>query len=471
MKILLIDPPWYSLQGISSTPPSLGLFYIGAYIKKNGHECLISSGELGITKKIKHQKVLINSKDFKDIERNPAYKKYVSRLYSILKRFRPDVVGFTAPTVKVRVVKSLAKFIKKYNSNIIIAVGGPHATILPDYFLKKGSNINFVIRNEGEESFLDLINLLEINKKDYSKINGISYIKNNIIKHNKNRDFLKDLDRLPFPEEDMLYEKKLVSKNQFGNMVSSRACPYNCTFCASKKIWGTKVRYRSVENIFKEMKMKKDKGVNLITFNDDSFTIKKDRVLKLCDLIIKNKLKINWECDTRVNLINYSLLKKMKKAGCVQIGLGIECGNDKMLKYLKKGITIKQIEEAFRITKKLKIATLAYFMSGFPEETEEDMMDTIKLMKKVKPTHPCWSIATPYPGTQLYEECLREGLINKDVDWEKFHHHSKEMGFSKYIPKDRFIKIAEKIEKITFRIKAKYYLLHPIRLIKELKII
>lgn len=263
-----------------------------------------------------------------------------------------------------------------------------------------------------------------------------------------------------------------MPKNHLGTIISSRGCPYQCIFCASRRIWGAKVRFRSPENVFREITEKNRKyRIDLFNFNDDSFTLKKENVLKLCNMIIKGHIKINWKCDTRADLISYKLLKKMKDAGCVKISLGIECGNDKMLNYIKKGITIKQVIGTFKITKKLGIGTMAYFMMGFPNETLKDIYDAIKLMKKIKPSHPCWSIATPYPGTELYEICEKEGLIKGKFEWEKFHHHSNKMGFSRYINREEFVKLTKKIEKITFRMKLRYYLAHPKILLKELKII
>ena len=234
------------------------------------------------------------------------------------------------------------------------------------------------------------------------------------------------------------------------------------------------VRFRDPKKIFEEMEDKHRKyGIDLFIFNDDSFTIRKDMVMNFCDSLIEGGLnrRISWKCDTRVNLVDYQLLKKMKEAGCVQIDLGIECGNDNMLEYVKKGITIEQVLKAFEIANEIGIGTLAYFMMGFPDETQKDIEDTIRLMKKVKPSHPCWSIATPYPGTELYDICKSEGLIREDVNWSTYHHHSKNVCFSKQLTQEELLHLAERIERITFIMKLRYYLTHPRRLLKELKIL
>jgi anaerobic magnesium-protoporphyrin IX monomethyl ester cyclase len=470
MKVLLVDPPWYSLQGMSHAPLSLGLGYLGSFLEKAGHKCIIFSGEIGFTKKIKYQEIVIDEDSLLNLNKNPVWIKVRHKLSNLMNRFNPDIIGITMPTAKYGVVVELIKFIKKSDPNIKIVVGGPHPTILPEETLDiKG--IDFIVRGEGEETFLELINSLK-NKKDFSKIKGISYKKANKKIHNPPRPYIENLDELPFPNWDLVYEREKLNKNDFGRMITSRGCPYQCTFCASKKIWSLKVRYRSPENVFEEIKEKKRKyNIDMFHFNDDSFTIRKDAVMKFCDMLIKSNFKLEWSCDTRVNLLDYELLKKMKQSGCVQLNLGIECGNDKMLKYIKKGITLKQVIKTFEMANKLKIGTLAYFMMGFPDETKKDLYDTIKLMKKIKPSHPCWSIVTAYPGTELYETCKKEGLIKKDIDWSAFHHHSKNMGFSKYINRKEFVKLAENIEKTVFKMKVKYYLTHPKRLLKGLKII
>jgi len=473
MKILLIDPPWYSLQGISSTPIPLGLGYLGAILKKDGHNCVILSGEVGITKKIKHQKVVLKEgeDDFNSLKYNCEWSIFTEKLFRLLKNFEAEIVCITVPTVKYDVALEISQLIKKYNNNIKIVVGGPHPTIVPDDF-SNIPEIDFIVTGEGEITISELVKAIEGNKKDFSKIKGLIYKKNGISVHNPKRQYIQNLDSLPFPDWSMLYEREKVPRNLLGHIISSRGCPYQCIFCASKKIWGIETRYRSPKNIFDEMKEKNLKyGVDLFNFNDDSFTLGPKRVITLCNLLIKSGLNISWKCDTRVNLVTYELLKKMKDAGCVHISMGIECGNDKMLHYIKKGITIDQVIKAFSIANKLGITTMAYFMMGFPNETKSDILDAVKLMKKIKPSHPCWSIATPYPGTELYDMCKKEGLISDNIKWSKFHHHSKKMGFSKNINHEEFIRLAEKIEKITFRMKLKYYLTHPKRLLKELKII
>lgn len=473
MKILFIDPPWYSLQGMSTAPLPLGLGYLASYLKKYGHKCRILSGEIGIGKSVRHQKVVLNEGEdsLNNLKKSKIWKVFLGKLAFLIKTFNPEIIALGVPSVKFPISLEIVNFVKKNHHNVRVIFGGPHPTILPEETVKS-VGVDFVVRGEGEETIKELVEAIEKGRKSFDDIKGVSFMKGGKVKHNKDRPGIANLDDLPFPDWDLLYEHEKLHRSYFGTIIGSRGCPYQCIFCASKRIWGLNVRYRSPENIIQEIKDRTEKyGVNLFNFNDDSFTIRKDYVMRFCDMLIKEGIKIEWKCDTRVNLIDYELLKKMKEAGCIKISLGIECGNDKMLKYVKKGITTGQVEKAFNIARKLGIETMAYFMMGFPDETRKDIKDSIELMKKINPSHSCWSIATPYPGTELYEICEKEGMIKKEIDWGKFHHHSSEMGFSKNIPRHELVGIAKKIEGVTFRMKIIYYLTHPKRLLKELKII
>ena len=472
MKVLLIDPPWFSLQGMSHSPLPLGLAYVASSLKDKGHEALIFSGEIGFTKSIKIQKVVVDDDFMNNLEEKEVWKLVVRELKKVIGSFKPDLIGITMPTVKYEVVKALASAIKSSCEvpTAPIVVGGPHPTIMPEDTLKI-EDIDYVVRGEGEETIIELIDCLEHNKT-LNKVKGLSYRKGSKVINNTTRPYIKDLDDLPYPKWNLVHNYDKMNPSFFGNIISSRGCPYQCTFCASKKMWGTNTRFRSPGSLLREIIIcKAEYGTTLFHFNDDSFTVRQENVKKFCKLLIEWKVDIQWTCDTRVNLVDYNLLKLMKEAGCIQVNFGVECGNDKMLKDIKKGITVDQVINAFNIAKLVGLSRMGYFMTGFPNETLDDMKDTIRLMNLVNPEHPCWSIVTPYPGTELYDTCLKEGLIPKDINWSTFHHHSKNMGFSKYIDKEEFHRIANKVEKTIFWKKMFYYMKHPVRLLKELKVI
>ena len=153
--------------------------------------------------------------------------------------------------------------------------------------------------------------------------------------------------------------------------------------------------------------------------------------MKFCALLRQKNLPLRWRCDVRVDTLNESILKEMKKAGCVQMNVGVESGNPEILNAIQKNIDLDQVRDIFKIAKKIGIGTFAYFMVGFPGETKPQVQQTIELMKEIKPTvYPCWSICTPYPGTELFETIQNRKLLPERPDWSEFYHHSTSMNFS-----------------------------------------
>ena len=199
-------------------------------------------------------------------------------------------------------------------------------------------------------------------------------------------------------------------------MMTSRGCPYQCIFCDRL---GKKFRAASAEYVVKEISACLELGIDHIFFHDDTFTIDKKRVLDICRLLKENSLKIKFSLRSRVNTIDEDIIKALKDAGCVRISFGVESGVQRILKRIKKGITLEQAESAFRLAKKYKIKTLADFMIGHPDETVEDIHETIRFTKRLKPDYVQFSVTTPYPATDLYREGIEMGIIAGDV-WRSY---------------------------------------------------
>lgn len=319
-----------------------------------------------------------------------------------------------------------------------------HPTILPDEAVKN-RDVDIVVRGEGEYTFLELIKNLE----SLDKVLGITYKENGEVIHNQNRALIENVDELPFPARHLILEKENCLPEAFGNIFASRGCPYNCIFCASHKVWTKKVRYRSPQNVADEIKeIKKTFKTNQFRFEDDSFTLNKKLVEGVCDLLIKEKLNIKWTTETRADLVTDDLIKKMKSAGCEDITIGVESGDEATLKRIKKGITIEQIRNANRILKENKMGFSAFFIIGFPWETKREIDKTVSLMKELDPRVAGFSVATPYPGTELYEIYKSEGLIPEKIDWSRFFHQSPDMYLTKNLTKEETSKIIEEVEKI-----------------------
>ena len=220
----------------------------------------------------------------------------------------------------------------------------------------------------------------------------------------------------------MVSYKKYTSLLSKGNIVTtiftSRGCPYKCTFCDRPHL-GKMFRARSPENVVQELEECVKMGIDNFLFYDDTFSVNKKRVIDICKEIIKRKLNIDWDIRTRVDNVNEEMLRLMKKAGCNGIHYGIETGSEKILKVLDKGITIEQANRIFELTRKYRIPTLAYFMIGNPTETIDDINTTFKVMKMLKPDYVHLTILTPFPGTKIYFDGLKSGIIKKDY-WREF---------------------------------------------------
>ncbi|NCS71533.1 MAG: radical SAM protein, partial [Candidatus Aenigmarchaeota archaeon] len=425
MKILLIDPPFYRFIGYYNRYFPLGLAYLASVLRKEGHEVLIYDADCNVSPSKMDFTRLEDSypdylKSLKD-ENHPI----LQEVSHTISNFNPDIVGITVWTTFAASAFKIASLCKEYDRSVPVVMGGPHVSIKYDEVLKICPDVDFLIRGEGEETFLELVRMIGErwgNKNaTFNNIKGISYRQNGEMVHNPQREFVKDLDAIPFPARDLLLNKDSYNSEDMGLLMTSRGCPYNCSYCATG-IWKRKVRYRSVDNIIKEIKFLIDAyGTKQFTFKDDSFTVNKKRVLELCDRLIKEKININWDCNTRVNLINEDLLSKMKKAGCNSIKVGIETGSEKILKLMRKGITFEQCRKSANLFRKVGIHWTGYFMMGLPSETKEEVYQTLKFMKELKPDFASFSVYEPFPGTELFEIGIKKGLVQDKRTLEDFY--------------------------------------------------
>ncbi len=376
---------------------------------------------------------VLSSKSFTDM-----YKTYLKTLKNLdmpvwqeiknrLDDYDPDIVGITVMTPMLFSGLNVAELVKSKNYDIPVVFGGVHPTIMPEEIINN-SNVDIVVRGEGEKTFLEILQ----NYNNLNNILGVTYKKKDKVINNPPRPLIQNLDELPFAARHLLLDYTKYPPESFGNIFASRGCPYNCIFCASNKIWGRRVRYRSPENIIEEIKhIKKNFKTKLFRFEDDSFTLKKKWVFELCDLMIEQKVNIKWTAETRANVVDDALINKMKLAGCKMLDIGVESGDENTLKMIKKGITLDQVRNAFSIIKSHKILTNAFFIVGFPWESEKEIKNTASFMKELDPFHAYFSISTPYPGTELYDYYEKNGLLPEKINWAKFFHQSADMYLTK----------------------------------------
>ena len=285
-------------------------------------------------------------------------------------------------------------------------------------------------------------------------IDGVIYRKNEEIIENKSRKLMDDLDHLPFPisiAPKVLIDYEKYPLNAFKNILTTRGCPFDCSFCASKDIWTKNVRTRSAVNVRQEIEILLKIGIKRFQFIDDTFGSKRKFFAELCDQMKTYCKGMRWTCLTRADLINDSLLSSMKEAGCETIQIGVESGNDEILKKMKKNITVEKTLKACKMIKKYNIELQTFFLVGYPYETEETLKDTVNIMNECKSDSIIYSIFTPYPHTALYDFCDAHGLIDKNIDPTLFNHQSPQNCFSLNIKPERFRKLATKIEKMVDR--------------------
>jgi len=375
--------------------PPLGISYIKSYIDKNS-DCNVD----------------VLDTTFDNSESNIVY---------FFKRKPYDIIGISVLTPMINNAIRIADIAKKINPDSKIVFGGPHPTVLPEESLRNKS-VDAVVIGEGEETFLEIV------KKDcnFYNIRGIWFKENGLIVKNQIREPIGDLNNLPFPSLDSLpmneyiknwFQLDSVDPNLIGtNIIASRGCPYNCSFCQPtlEKIFGKFLRKRSPKNIIEEIIQLKEKfGINAIMFQDDTLTCDHKWVFEICDEIIDNNLNIIWGFNTRAGLVSKELLIKVKEAGARKIFLGIESASQRILNDIyNKNITTEQVINTVNLIKKFNFKIQGYFMIGAPTETVEEIEETIKLAKNLAIDEATFSITTPLPCTYLYEKS--KSLIAKD---------------------------------------------------------
>ena len=314
-------------------------------------------------------------------------------------------------------MKSYAKFAK--SKNIPIIVGGVHISLLPQSL---SSDMNVGCIGEGEKTILELFSVFldkgKFLNEDLANIEGIVYMRDGRLIINSPRKRIGNMDEITFPDRDML------EINRHSYMFTSRGCPYNCVFCASSRFWD-KVRFFSAEYVIKEIEELIDKyNVKLISFFDDLFIADKRRLEEIVSLIKEKGIdqKVKFTCSARANLITDEVANLLKEMKVSAVGLGLESGCDKTLKYLKGGnISIENNIEAVNILKNHKIAANASFVIGSPQESKEDILETYNFIKNNPVSLFDVYVLTPYPGTNIWQYALRKNLVSNDMDWSKLN--------------------------------------------------
>jgi radical SAM superfamily enzyme YgiQ (UPF0313 family) len=382
MKILLIYPYFLEkrLQAEDVQVVPIGLYYIGAVLRENRFDVEI-----------------LNWFDIN--KRHDEIKK-------TLEEKRPNIIGFSIVHANRWGGIDIARIAKRIFPEVKIVFGGVGTTFLWKHLLTHFGEIDFAVLGEAEYKFLSIIQCLEKGDcEGIERIKGIVFRREEKIIKTDDADVIQDLDQLPMPSKYF----------EFNHISSSRGCPANCTFCGSPQFWGRKVRFHSPEYFVENIEQLYRKGITFFFVSDDTFTMRKDRVIQICRKIIEKDLKITWFAIARVTHVDEEILYWMRKAGCIQISYGVESGSEKIREVLNKNIKTKDIKKAFAMTTQYGILSRAYFIYGSHGESWKTIQETINLIHEIKPMSIIFYILDIFPGTALYEDFKRRTKLNDDV--------------------------------------------------------
>lgn len=321
---------------------------------------------------------------------------------------KSNIIIILTSSVSFREDAQLLLMLKKINPNLKTVAFGGYVTAVPECALKH-SGIDIVVRHEAEFIIRDLIKAFDKGDGLWKSVRGISFIEKGKCINNPEYPRIEDLDELPIPDRLILpkkadYFNPLVKRLPYTTMFTSRGCPAKCIFCASPSFYGNKIRFKSADKVLEELEIIQRLGYKEVFFRDEVFTFSKERVIEICQRIIKEGMDLSWICSTRVDYIDFETLRIMKEAGCHMLRLGVETGVQELLYNINKGITVGQTRQVFEWLHKLDLDTHAHIMIGIPGETKDTFSTTMRFVREIDPTVATFGILTPYPGTPLFNQ-------------------------------------------------------------------
>ncbi|MBI5125687.1 MAG: B12-binding domain-containing radical SAM protein [Planctomycetes bacterium] len=403
-KLLGKEDPIYTNESLT---PALGLGVLSGYLRDKGVECKI------VDLRLPHRSI--------------------QDVYNYIEEARPLLVGVTAFTAEAPAANVVAEKVKARWPHVPVVLGGPHATAVPEDVLKSYPNIDVCVLGEGEETTLHLVETLSGRNGGLSQVKGIAYrTRSGRVKINEPRPQIDDLDSLPFPAWDLF---EIKSYNDVFMVSSSRGCPYPCYFCTPSYL-GRKTRVRDFRKVVDEIKHIVNRfGARKIQFADATLSLMEENTHRLCQEMIDCGLnkKIEWVCETRADSVDQPLLEKMKESGCRWIALGVETGDERILKeVIRKGEDKEHIRNAVRLAKKVGIKVRCFFLFGHYTETVETIQNTINFALELNPDALSFGLLVPNPGSQFRKMAV-EGksgmrvLHNRWEDYNQFNYDCYEL--------------------------------------------
>jgi len=388
MRILLLNPPFGGLyHRLNFILPPLGLAYLASCLREKGHAVFLW-----------------------DLNVQPP----------TLDLSSYDLVGITADTPRYPQALLWARRAREAGARVVL--GGPHVTFEDEEILRSGT-AEVVVRGEAEETFPRLVEALQAGK-DLASLAGLSYLEEGKIKRTPDSPPPLDLDRLPFPARDLLpmssYRRLRLGGRPITSLLTSRGCPFLCTFCASSRFSGTRWRTRSLASIVEEIeRIIADYGFRALAFLDDNFTLDPGRVVAICEEIISRGWDLKWWCFSRPDTVlrHPEMVEAMAAAGARYVFMGLESAHQRVLDSYGKKARAEEAREAVRLLQRFGIDATASYVLGGMEETEEMIRSTVHQALQLRAGSAQFSLLTPYPGTRLYE-LVKERIFEED--WSKF---------------------------------------------------
>lgn len=410
-KILLVQPSWSSVHGsfagVATAKlflPPIGLCYLAASLSRAGYETGI-------------------------LDLEPA-RLSLGKELDLIARWGPDLLGVTTTTPAYSLARDFCGEVRKAMASLPIVIGGPHISGTAAEELD--APFDCALLGESESS-LPLLAAAVRGERGYEEVPGLVFRSGGELRRTPRGPFIENLDEIPFPRRELLdldvYTTFVPGKGlrRATTVTASRGCPFQCVFCSAHVILGKRFRLRTVANILAEIEEARDRfHIPHFYFNDSSLTLKRDWILELCEGMAARNLDITWEGMTRVNLIDRELLRSLKRAGFVRLSLGIESGDQRILDIMRKGVTLEEIRDAYRLCREERIETESFAMLGLPGETRETIRRTARFVRSIPEVrYSSFSIATPYPGSELMAMARegRHGLKLLSTDYRRYRRY------------------------------------------------
>jgi radical SAM superfamily enzyme YgiQ (UPF0313 family) len=427
---LIINPPSPKFIKNEEKRLLLGPLYLLSALRNVGHEISYIDSEV--------EKINIGAKY--------ALLEYIKDVKQRIVRFAPDVVGLSLHFSGIlESALEVAGVVKEISREIVTVMGGHHPTIFPQNILREHENVDFILKAESEATLVQLLDCLE-HKSDYSGIDGLVFRRDGIIVENPKRGFIENVDDLPMPAYDMVdfkdyhfdtsrwFNPKGHQINFSIPLLTSRSCPNRCSFCSMYLMHGQSYRMRSANSVVDEIEyLYHTYGQRYFSITDDNFTLNKGRILKMAEEVKKRKLDFQFDAVNGIamNTLDAEVMDALVSMGFIRTFFAVESGSEFIrVKAMRKKLSQKKVYEVFDLVRDYpQIRYTVLFIIGFPEETEESLQETYDLIKKYDFKKVAIGFAIPYPGTQLFEQAVRDGLLT--VPLEKLHEFPALYNFSK----------------------------------------